>query len=263
MEDYLRYKDFAINLAKEAGGIMRVDFMLGMKKEWKDDNSPITETDSRINQLVIDAIQKEFPGYSVLAEEGSAIVDGSEYTWVCDPIDGTIPFSSGLGISVFSLALVRDGKSMLGVVFDPYFDRLFYATKGKGAFLNGEPIYVSSKKSLDKEGVEFSIPAQRVLEFPSFYNNLVATGAKTMDLRTTVHSGALVAAGEFIAVYYLHQHAHDIAALKILVEEAGGKVTDINGNDQRYDQPINGAIVSNGHVHDELVELIRNSKANV
>ncbi len=257
----MEYKQFAINLAKEAGSIMRAHFMLGMKKEWKEDNSPVTAADLLINQFVIDSVQKEFPTHSILAEEGSLMIEESEYTWVCDPIDGTIPFSHGLGISVFSLALVQDGKSILGVVYDPFFDRLYYAEESKGAFLNRRPIKVSPQKFLDKGCVEFSIPYPRIAEFPSFYNNLCDTGAKVMDIRTTVHAGALVACGEFLATLYLFSHAHDVAALKILVEEAGGKVTDIDGNDQRYDRPINGAIISNGHVHEQLLEVIRKSRA--
>ncbi|MBI4272350.1 inositol monophosphatase [Candidatus Uhrbacteria bacterium] len=258
----MEYKQFAINLAKEAGGIMRANFMLGMKREWKEDNSPVTETDLKINQLVLDSIQKEFPDHSVLAEEGSALKAGSEYTWVCDPLDGTIPFSHGLGISVFSLALVQQGKSILGVVYDPFFDRLYYAQKNKGAFLNEKPIKVSSQQIFERGCVEFSIPRHRTNEFPSLYNNLRNTGAKTMSLLTTVHAGALVASGEFLATLYLLNHAHDVAALKILVEEAGGRVTDIDGNDQRYDRPINGAIISNGLVHDQLVDLIKKSRVS-
>ena len=250
---------------KKAGyfsAFSEANFMLGMKKEWKEDMSPITETDLRINQLVIDSVHNAFPVHSILAEEGSSLIDGSEYTWVCDPLDGTIPFSHGLGISVFSLALVQSGKSILGVVYDPFFDRLYFAQKNKGAFLNEKRIKISSQKFFDKGCVEFSIPYPRIAEFPSFYNNLRDTGAKVMDIRTTVHAGALVASGEFLATLYLFTHAHDVAALKILVEEAGGKVTDIDGNEQRYDRPINGAIISNGHVHDQLVRLIKDSRTS-
>ncbi|MBI2483861.1 inositol monophosphatase [Candidatus Uhrbacteria bacterium] len=257
------YKQFAINLAKEAGGIMRANFTFGMKKEWKEDDSPVTAADRAINQLVIDSIQKEYPGHSVLAEEESALVNGSEYTWVCDPIDGTIPFSHGLGISVFSLALVQNGKSILGAVYDPFLDQLYCAEIGKRAFLNEKRITVSLQQDLDRGCIEFSVPRHRVNEFPLFYTTMRSTGAKVMSLLTTIHAGALVASGEFLATFYLLNHAHDIAALKILVEEAGGKVTDIDGNDQRYDRPINGAIISNGFVHDQLVELIQKSRAIV
>ncbi len=257
-----QFKQFAINLAKEAGGIMRANFMLGMKREWKEDNSPVTETDLAINQLVIDSVRNAFPNHSVLAEEGSSIIEGSTYTWVCDPVDGTMPFSHGIPTFVFSLALVENGVPIVGVVYDPLLDRLYSAVKGQGAQLNERPIKVSQAMDFQKEIV--------VLEWPSFmpdtqfvckmWQEIVLRKGKIIRLGSAVYSGALVACGEFLGVLFGAPTAHDAAALKILVEEAGGKVTDIDGNEQRYDRPINGAIISNGHVHDQLLELVRKSR---
>lgn len=256
-----RYKQFAMNLAKEAGGIMRADFMLGMKKEWKEDNSPVTETDLKINQLVIDSVQKEFPDHSILSEEGSVLKTGSQYTWVCDPVDGTTDFSHGIPISIFSLALVKDGKSILGVTYDPFMDRLYYAQEGRGAYLNESRIYVTKQKELRHGCIDIYIPTKLLGAFPTLTNDIQAQGVKKFSLHTTVTAGSLVAAGQFLAVCYFAQHAHDVAALKILVEEAGGKVTDVDGNEQRYDQSINGAIISNGHVHEQLLELVKRNRA--
>ncbi|MBI3626632.1 hypothetical protein HY224_01135, partial [Candidatus Uhrbacteria bacterium] len=96
----MTHKDFALQLAKEAGQIIRTNFVLGMKKEWKKDNTPVTETDLRINQMVIERINSAWPGHGVLAEEGNKLIEGgSEFVWVCDPIDGTIPFSYGIPVS--------------------------------------------------------------------------------------------------------------------------------------------------------------------
>ena len=88
----LNYKNFALDLAHQAGAIIKANFTLGMKKEWKADNTPLTQTDLTINQMVLDAVHKTFPGQGILAEEGNDYTPDQEYIWVCDPVDGTIPF---------------------------------------------------------------------------------------------------------------------------------------------------------------------------
>src|SRR3990167_6073867 len=148
----MSYKDFAINLAYKAGERMRKDFTLGMKKEWKKDKTPVTVTDTVINRMVIDAIEKEYPSHSILGEEENKMKE-SEYVWVCDPIDGTVPFAHGFPIFAFSLALVKNGAPILGVIYDPMLDRLVYAEKGKGAFLNSKPIKVSSFSSFSEKTI--------------------------------------------------------------------------------------------------------------
>jgi len=92
-----------MGLARQAGEVMRKDFSLGMKKEWKKDKTPVTVTDTFVNRMVINAIGKEYPEHSILGEEENSLKD-SEYVWVCDPIDGTIPFSHGFPIFAFSLS---------------------------------------------------------------------------------------------------------------------------------------------------------------
>jgi len=103
------YEQFAKDVAKQAGKIMMENFKLGMHKEWKSDNSPVTETDLRINKLLIEGVKKYFPEHSVLGEEESNFVGDRKMVWVCDPLDGTLPFSHGVPIFTFSLALVDDG----------------------------------------------------------------------------------------------------------------------------------------------------------
>lgn len=250
------FKKFAEDFALRAGKIMKDNFTLGMSKEWKKDTTPVTETDLRINSLLIEEVGLRFPGHSILAEEESNVLDGSEYVWVCDPVDGTIPFSHGMPISTFSLALTRNGESILGVVCDPFQNRLFSAVKGSGAFLNGKSIKVSEKATFD--GV---IGCYEMMYFEK-YNVLDMVEhlifdekAKLMVLKSIVYGSSLVAAGEIGFTIFPNHTAHDAAAIKVIVEEAGGKVTDLFGNDQRYDRPTNGFIASNGHLHEKLVEI--------
>jgi fructose-1,6-bisphosphatase/inositol monophosphatase family enzyme len=247
------YKQFAVNLAYNAGGIMREHFGLGKKKEWKDDHSPVTAADIQINQMVVDAVRAHYPEYCVIAEEGSFAVEGSSYAWVCDPIDGTLPFSSGIPIATFSLALVHDGTPILGVIYDPFSDRLFVAEKGKGAFLNDQPISVSTQDTLEHSYM--SIESRSLI---SFIEKATSMTTKVTRFYCITAAGVLVAAGEFVAALFANGKTWDIAALKVIVEEAGGKVTSLQGEEQRYDQQkLEGGIISNGYVHDILLEKVK------
>ncbi len=122
-------KQFATDLAYQAGEIIKTDFTLGMKKEWKENETPLTAADNKVNQLVVDAVNKNFPDYGLITEEGGSHHQNAEYVWICDPIDGTIPFSHGIPTCVFSIALVHEGEPILAVIYDPFMDRLFYAEK--------------------------------------------------------------------------------------------------------------------------------------
>lgn len=244
---------FAIDLAKQAGQIMKQNFTLGMKKEWKADNSPITATDVEINNLVLKAVEKKYPTYSFVGEEGSRIIE-SEYTWVCDPVDGTIPFSHGQPTFVFSLALTKNGESVLGVIYDPICDRLLHAEKGKGTFLNDKKISVSTEAEWSKTSL-VSINSNRTLA--SLHSKLSTEGCRTLTVNSCVYTSMLVAAGEILAEVCSSDKPWDAAAVKIIVEEAGGKVTNLAGKDQRYDGPIDGLIASNGAIHQKLVDIIK------
>lgn len=255
--DYAKEAEFAVALAREAGKIMRDNFVAGTSKEWKEDGTPVTVTDTAINSLVIERVQAAFPEHSVLGEEESHNL-GKEMVWVCDPVDGTMAFSHGLPISTFSLALVQDGKPVVGVVYDPFMDRLFSAELAKGAYLNGHRIHVSSGELehalIDVEGFPSTHPVVRTGS--EFANALYARGAKVVNLWSAILPTALVASGEFAATVFNVNKPEDAAAIKVIVEEAGGKVTDLFGKEQRYDQPTKGFIASNGIIHEELVDIV-------
>lgn len=254
MKDYI---SFATDLAYKAGGIMRKNFSLGMKKTLKKgDNSPLTISDTFINRMVIEAIAKEFPAHSVMGEEENS-KKKSEYVWLCDPIDGTIPFSSGMPISTFSLALVLDGVPILGIIYDPFMDRLFVGKKGKGAFLNNKKIAVSKDNAIENQLLYMGWWKYSLYDLLLVRKELNKKGCKIMDFCSFSYAGVLLAAGEFSAVIFGDRYPWDGAAVKLIVEEAGGKCTDLAGNEQRYDREINGFIASNGNIHDELLGIVK------
>jgi len=250
------YREFAIDSAKEAGRIIRESFGLGMERKYKQDNSPVTVTDTKINDLVIERVNTEFPGHDILAEERSDLSGHSEYVWVCDPVDGTLPFSHGIPTCAFSLALVKNGEPILGVIYDPFMERLYVGEKGKGAKLNGETVSVSQKDAFQNSlvGMDGDTLGSIFEVAKEFREN---QGSSVIRFHSIVNSSSYVINGEMIVSIFFNTTAHDIAALKILIEEAGGKVTDIYGNEQRYDREIRGAVMSNGVVHDEVLELVK------
>ncbi len=251
--------NFAIDLAKKAGEIIKANFVFGMKKEWKKDNSPVTETDLKINQLVIDSVKKEFPDHKILAEEGSDMSGNGDYVWVCDPVDGTIPFSHGVPTCVFSLALVKNGESILGVVYDPFMDRMYSAVKGQGAFLNGDKISVSKANTIKNTIVGLTFWKEAPFQFYESEKILKENSVKLINVLSVIYMSMMVASGEFSTVVFPGNAAHDAATVKIIVEEAGGKVTDLFGNEQRYDRETKGFLATNGILHDEFLRIIKES----
>jgi len=255
------YLQFGTELAEKAGEIMLKYFTLGIKNEWKSDNTPVTEADIAVNKLVIESVLKEYSTHGILGEEESFMQD-SEYIWVCDPIDGTIPFLHGMPTFTFSLALTHNGDSIVAIVYDPVLKRMYTAEKGKGAFLNGKKISVSTAESFARQhiGVEGTLRSGFAIE--KFREALDEKGVRMYSVLSTSYEGLQVARGEFIASIFLKNNPWDNAGIKLLIDEAGGKTTDLYGNEQRYDKPMKGFVGSNGVIHDELIELIKSTMLN-
>lgn len=250
------YMDTALDLAKKAGKIMRTNFTLNMKKEWKEDGSPVTATDLAINELVIKEIKSRYPDHSILAEEGDDHDESHEYVWICDPVDGTHNFSHGLPTATFALALMHEHQPILGVILDPFEDRVYYAEKGKGAFLNGQPIHVSSSPTIKKTLI--GIGKTRAVKnlFPAM-DALYQKGASMITGLSIHYLSSLVASGEFSASIFGGTSPHDMTPAKIIIEEAGGRVSDMYGNTPtRFDIEMPGQVCSNGLVHDEILSTL-------
>jgi fructose-1,6-bisphosphatase/inositol monophosphatase family enzyme len=248
---------WAEELARSAGMIMREYFYSGRQRvEIKPDNTPVTIADKQINDLVISRVSQDFPEHGVLGEEASVHTERKSL-WVCDPIDGTRGFILGLPIAMFSLAYVVDGLPMVAVMYEPLLDRMLTARRGGGAYENGSPIHVSGHDTLRGARIAFSPRPEAILgRHRSLVESMLAMGVQAVPITGEVFRGALNAIGKIDGHIFPGQGAHDVAAVKLIVEEAGGRVTDLYGNDQRYDRQVYGAIVSNGHCHDQLVKLM-------
>lgn len=260
MEEYLK---FAKGLAKEAEEIALKYFSFEIENTWKEDNTPLTKADTEINDLVIKRINEIYPEHSIYGEEKSDIKENSKYIWVCDPIDGTMAFSCGMPIFVFSIALVdqSNGLPVLGLINDPVMKNMYWAYKGNGAYRNGKKISVLKNKTFENTYALTGASGKDVgFSNLSVHKLLGEKKSRVMKFPSFIYGAIQVANGKYIGGFFYHKYGHDVAALKIITEEAGGKVTDLNGNERRYDQDGLGCIVSNGILHKELLDIVQTGK---
>ncbi len=244
---------FAVRVARQAGHIMKAG--LGAAAVAKSDGTPVTRMDGEINAFIRgEAAVRE---QRTLGEEDAR----HDYTtsgqvWVCDPIDGTWLFAAGVPGSVFSLALVDNGAPILGVVYDPWTDRMIYAAAGGGAFVNGSPILVNGKPEI--AGACLVLPGNSVEAFDAarLFTRAIEANADVVTTGSAVHDAVMVPLGFAAGTVYPYTSPWDMAAVAVIVAEAGGRITDLEGEPQRYDGPVKGAVISNGFVHDELVAMI-------
>ncbi len=251
------YLSFAKKIAMVAGNIMRKYFKEDNGEDYKFDNTIVTKADKEINDYLIEEVKNNFPTHSVDGEEKQ--FGKSKYVWVCDPVDGTAMYARHIPVAVFSLALVIDGVSTVGVIYDPWTDNLFSAIKGCGAFRNDNKINVNNFNLEDKKSVS-NFDMWPNADY-NIYNAIKELGKKTyfVSIGSVIRGCCCVANGDFnLAIFPGTTHKNcDIAAVKVIVEEAGGMVTDLFGNEQSYDKSINGAIISNKVVHNQVVETIK------
>ena len=256
------YLEFAKDMAYKAGEIMLKYFKSDNGASYKYDQTIVTKADIEINSYLINRVKEKFPTHSVDGEEEQ--FGNSNYVWVCDPVDGTAMFARHIPVAVFSLALVIDGVSTVGVVYDPFSNNMYYAIKDNGAYRNGVKICANDIGLNDMRSVS-NFDMWKDAEY-NLYDSIKELGKNTyfVGLGSVIRASMCVANGEFnFAIFPGTKRKNcDIAAVKVIVEEAGGKVTDLFGDDQRYDCDINGAIISNGIVHNDIVRIIKNFTQN-
>lgn len=266
MSNYENELELAKNLALETQEIATKYFNFEVETTWKNDNTPLTKADTEINSLVIQRIKETFPNHSIYGEEESLLVENSQFIWVCDPIDGTMAFSCGLPIFVFSLALVdqTNGLPVLGLINDPVMKTMYWACKNEGAYRNGKQISVATSNSLLNTYLSTGASGKAVgFSNLPLMKTLSDKKCAVMRYPSFIYGGVQVANGKYIGAVYYQKHGHDVASLKIITEEAGGKVTDLNGLERRYDKEGVGCIVSNGILHNEILEIVQSGKLHI
>lgn len=251
---YSKELEVAQAIAVQAGEIMRRYFYEGQQRQIKPDGTPLTIADTKINDLVIAELAEAFPTDIVIGEEASTGTYGDGRRWLCDPIDGTKAFTWGVPTAMFSLALVVDGRPVLGVCYEPMTDRQYWATAGRPAYCNGQEIAVNDEK-LANGIVAVMSDASAVMKSAAIAA-LVEAGINTASFSGAVAKALRVAEGRFVGYIDERVNPYDMAAVDIIINQAGGRITNHQGELLDYSKDFKGAVVSNGLIHDELMALI-------
>lgn len=224
-------------------------------------NNLVTEADHASEKAIINTIKQNFPTHFILSEETGELAQDSEYKWIIDPIDGTINFSKGIPICCVSIAVEKNGQMILGAVYSPFLNEFFFAERGQGATLNDKKIQVSNQTQVIKSCLVTGFP-YTYLDMENgplqVFERLIRKGVPVRRLGSAALDLCWVAAGRFDGFYEHKLQAWDSAAGFLIVEEAGGKVTDF---ENEYYSPYQPHLVAtNGMIHNELIEVIHNRK---
>jgi len=253
--------DDIIEISKRAGEIIRKGFGKKLTFEYKSNISDfVTNVDKESEREIIDFIRGKYPTHNILAEESGSRIGNSEFTWVIDPLDGTMNFAHGLPIFSVSIGVMKGKEIISGVVYDVMNDALYSAEKGSGAFQNGGKISVSQNSDIEKSllvtGFPYNIkenPNNAVEKFNNFLMNSQGVrrlGSAALDL-------CYVANGTFDGFWEVTLNAWDMCAGHLLVTEAGGMLTDFSNSKINYEQ-ISGLqlLASNGLIHEKMIEIL-------
>lgn len=250
-------------LAREAGSLLR-EALGGVRDvEYKGVIDLVTEMDKKAEDLIVRGLRESFPDHGILTEESVETPSSSPFRWIIDPIDGTTNYAHGYPVFCVSIAFEEAGVVRSGVVFDPMQDECFSAQRGGGAFLNNTPITVSKTDSLDKSllatGFPYDVrtsPENNLNNFSSFALRAQAirrAGAAALDLSN-------VACGRLDGFWELKLKPWDLAAAVLIIEEAGGTITGLKGEDFGiFDGDV---LATNGLIHSEMLEVLAASEHN-
>ncbi|NLR78663.1 inositol monophosphatase family protein [Chitinophaga eiseniae] len=220
-------------------------------------NDLVTEVDKKSETAIIEVIKAEYPDHFILSEEVGEIKTASSYKWIIDPIDGTVNFAHHIPLCCVSIGVEKDGEMILGAVYNPFMNELFVAEKGKGATLNDNPIKVSAKTDFKQSCLVtgFAYKWTEMKNSPlAVFERVIKDQIPIRRLGSAAIDLCWVACGRFDGFYEHHLHAWDSAAGFLIVEEAGGKVTDFAGN--KYSPYQKEILATNGHIHDALQDLV-------
>lgn len=247
----------AVGIAREAGALLANFFERRVGYELKGEFDLVTEADRASEKLVVERLRTHFPTHAIVAEEGGGIENSSEYRWYVDPLDGTTNFAHGYPMFNVTMGLQRAGETICGVVYDPVRQEMFAAERGGGAYLNGRRIHVSATRNLGDSLACTGFPSRKRgndINIHFYYqvamvsHGVRRSGSAALDL-------SYVACGRLDFFWEFGLKPWDMAGGALLVEEAGGRVSDMTG--ARHD--INASphiLADNGALHDGAVTFL-------
>lgn len=249
------YLEPAVEIAREAGALLANYYERRVPYELKGDFDLVTEADRASERLVVERLRTHFPTHGIVAEEGGGHESVSDYRWFVDPLDGTTNFAHSYPVFNVTLALEHAGEMIAGVVYDPIRQELFSAERGSGAYLNNRRIRVSNVKRLEDSLVCTGFPSRKrhLSVNVHFYHQLAMathgvrrSGSAAIDL-------AYVACGRLDAFWEFGLNPWDMAAGRLLAEEAGGRVSDMTGKPHQWGSEH--LLVDNGHLHEPMLQI--------
>ncbi|OGE38340.1 hypothetical protein A3B45_00755 [Candidatus Daviesbacteria bacterium RIFCSPLOWO2_01_FULL_39_12] len=239
-------------ISKYSGKVHRKNIKFG------DHSDFATEADLEAEKVIISILSKEFPEHNIVTEEQENIEKGSEYTWVVDPLDGTITFEHGIPFFSVSIGLLKNNQPYLGVIYRISTNDFFWAQKDKGAFLNDKSIKVSSGKSLEEAVVivDLGHKQKRPPKLDLYIKPMIYNAGYIYSFGSAVLTLAFVANG-MIDAGISQAWIWDFAAAAIILTEAGGKITDFEGNEPDWSKERLNILASNGLIHDQILEALK------
>jgi len=239
-------------MARDAGRLLMSHFGK-VVVEYKGEVDLVTEADRSSEQLIVSRIRNRWPRHDLIGEEGSRRDSGSDYRWYIDPLDGTTNFAHGFPVFCVSIGLEFQGERIAGVVYDPSRDELFSAEKGSGATLNGNKIHVSRTARLAESLVATGFPSHKRHKNPNinFYHQITLRSHGVRRAGSAALDLCSVAAGRFDGFWEFNLNPWDTAAGVLLVQEAGGQVTNFSGGP--FEISSREVLATNGLVHQEML----------
>lgn len=244
--------------ARAGGAVLREHIGTALEVRYKGEIDVVTQVDDAAEAAIVEVIRRHYPNHRILAEEGSTGGDDPHHRWIIDPLDGTTNYSHGLLSFAVSVGYERDGRVEVGVIYDPNLDELFVGERGAGATVNGRPMAVSSVEILRRSLLATGFPydAERLPRAISQFASLSRQAQAVRRIGSAALDMAYVAAGRFDAYWEDSPSAWDIAAGIVLVEEAGGKVTELDGAPVVLGSGAQPVLASNGRLHLTMIDAL-------
>ena len=253
----LQLKLFAVDLARKSGALLKEKFNQKHEIHYKGEINLVTEADKMSEDLIITAISRNFPDHGILSEESPVITGVGKLRWIIDPLDGTTNYAHGYPVFCVSIALENEGKIVLGVIYDPMREEMFVAVRGGGLYLNEKKLHVSDVSDLSRSLLVTGFPYDIRESKDNNLNFFNAMALKVQAIRR-VGSAALdlayLAAGRFDGFWELKLKPWDTAAGCLMVEEAGGLISDIAGQKWHLQSP--SLLASNALIQEQMVEAL-------
>jgi len=255
MTSKLPYLTIAIKAVKEAEKVIKKYYSKDIRTSLKADASPVTIADQKAEEIIKKIINEKFPDHALLGEETGIVDKNSEYLWIIDPIDGTKHYTRQIPLFATQLALMKGNEVILGISNAPVMNELIYAEKGNGAYLNNEKISVSTISEISSSYVSFG--GIGYFNKHNLIDNLIRIEGDTQGHRGIgdFWSYHLLSSGKIEIMIEAETKVWDIAAVSIIVKEAGGRVTDLKGNS--VNRTTNSIVATNGLVHDQVLAYFK------